>query len=105
MKADNSILTIGSVALDSLEIRGNNYPEILGGSATYFSLTAAMYAPIYLSAVVGNDFPEDHLKLLKSRKINLDNFQIQTGRTFRWCGKYSEDLSTRETKFTWRCMA
>lgn len=100
MKAEKSILTIGSVALDSLEIRGNNYPDILGGSATYFSLIASMYAPVYLSAVVGNDFPEDYLKLLKSREINLDNFQIQSGSTFRWGGKYSEDLSTRETKFT-----
>jgi sugar/nucleoside kinase (ribokinase family) len=100
MPTTNSILTIGSVALDSLEIKGKQHTDILGGSATYFTLIASIYAPILLSAVVGKDFSSDHIKLFKSRNINLDNFKILNGKTFRWGGKYSADLNCRETRFT-----
>ena len=100
MPTTNSILTIGSVALDSLEIKGKQHTDILGGSATYFTLIASIYAPILLSAVVGKDFSSDHIKLFKSRNINLDNFEILNGKTFRWGGKYSADLNYRETRFT-----
>ena len=92
MSTNNSILTIGSVALDSLEIQGKHYTDILGGSATYFSLAAGIYAPVHLSSVVGKDFPSNYIELFKSRNINLDNFYIVEGNTFRWGGKYSKDL-------------
>ena len=56
---ENSILNIGSVAFDSLEIRGKQYDKVVGGSATYFSLAASLYADVYLSAIVGDDFPKE----------------------------------------------
>ena len=96
----NSILNIGSVAFDSLEIQGKNYDQIIGGSSTYFSLASSLYTNISISAVVGEDFPEEMINLFKDKHINLDNFIVESGQTFHWGGKYSDDLLTRETKFT-----
>ena len=53
IKSQNSILNIGSVAFDSLEICGEQYNKIIGGSSTYFSLAASLYTNIFISAVVG----------------------------------------------------
>jgi len=96
----NSILNIGSVAFDSLEICGKKYKKIIGGSSTYFSLAASLYSDVYMSAVVGEDFPNEMIDLFKKKNINLDNFIINKGDTFHWGGKYADDFSTRETKFT-----
>ena len=100
INSQNSILNIGSVAFDSLEICGKQYEKIIGGSSTYFSLAASMYTDVYISAVVGEDFPNEMIMLFKEKNINLDNFIITKGKTFHWGGKYSDDFSTRETKFT-----
>lgn len=97
---ENSILNIGSVAFDSLEIRGKQYDKVVGGSATYFSLAASLYADVYLSAIVGDDFPKEMINTFMDKNINLDNFKIGKGNTFHWGGQYSDDLSSRETKFT-----
>ena len=59
---EKSILNIGSVAFDSLEIRGKTYEKVVGGSATYFSLAASLYSDVFLSAIVGTDFPQDMIK-------------------------------------------
>ena len=73
---------------------------VIGGSATYFSLAASLYADVYLSAIVGDDFPKEMINTFKAKNINLDNFKIGKGNTFHWGGQYSDDLSSRETKFT-----
>ena len=100
MKNNNLIISVGSVALDSLIINNKHYNKILGGSATYFSIIASLYSKVYISAIVGNDFPNQHLKLLKSKNINFDYFSIERGRTFRWGGEYSQNLHRRTTHFT-----
>ena len=100
INSQNSILNIGSVAFDSLEICGKKYEKIIGGSSTYFSLAASLYTDVYISAVVGQDFPNEMIKLFKEKNINLENFIINEGETFHWGGKYADDFSMRETKFT-----
>ena len=61
----NSILNIGSIAFDSIEIRNQKFEKIIGGSATYFSLAASLYTNVYLSAIVGDDFPQEIINLFK----------------------------------------
>ncbi len=100
MNDTKPILAVGSIALDSLETHDGSRREILGGSATYFSISASLFAPVRLVGVVGDDFPESGWKLLKSRGIDLTNVQIIPGKTFRWGAKYSDDFSTRDTLFT-----
>ena len=89
---------VGSVALDAVHTPTESASEILGGAASYFCLAAAMFAPIRLVAVVGQDFPPEHRKLLESRHIDLTGMQVRPGKTFRWTARYSGvRLENRET--------
>ncbi|HPQ40801.1 MAG TPA: sugar kinase, partial [bacterium] len=60
----SSVLIVGSVALDTVETPAGKREAMLGGSATYFSMAAAHFAPVRLVAVVGRDFPESSRRLL-----------------------------------------
>lgn len=94
-----STLVVGSVAYDSLETPFGKAPRILGGSASYISLSASYFTkPIRLVGVVGNDFNTEDIELFKSKEIDLEGLQIdQTGKTFFWAGRYHFDLNTRDT--------
>ena len=100
MNKQKNILAVGSIALDTIMTPRGNRQNILGGSATYFSISAGLLAPVKLVGVVGSDFPEEGWQLFRSRKINTDNILVEDGLTFRWGGKYSDDYSTRDTLFT-----
>jgi sugar/nucleoside kinase (ribokinase family) len=92
-----SILVVGSVALDTVKTPRGEAKDVLGGSAIYFAISASYFSPVNLCAVVGNDFPEEHLNLLKSRSIDLKGLEIRKGDTFRWKARYGENLNERET--------
>ncbi|MBT3252019.1 MAG: sugar kinase [Candidatus Marinimicrobia bacterium] len=100
MTRENHILAVGSIALDTIETSKGSRSNILGGSATYFGIAAALFAPVGLIGIVGDDFPESAIDLLKSKNIDLSNVQFKPGETFQWGGRYSSDYSSRETLFT-----
>jgi sugar/nucleoside kinase (ribokinase family) len=91
------LLVVGSVALDSVETPAGSRTDILGGSATFFSVAASLFAPVSLVAVVGEDFPEEHLQFLRSRNVDLAGLVRKPGRTFRWRGRYAGSLNEAET--------
>lgn len=91
------VLVVGSVALDSVETPFGRREEILGGSATYFSMSASFFTPVRVVAVVGEDFPDAHLALLSSRGVDLSGIVRRTGRTFRWKGRYTHQLNEAQT--------
>jgi len=92
------ILVVGSVALDAVHTPTESASEVLGGAASYFCLSASLFAPVRLVAVVGEDFPAEHRRLLESRSIDLAGLQMRPGKTFRWTARYSGvRLETRET--------
>jgi sugar/nucleoside kinase (ribokinase family) len=95
-----SILVVGSVAFDSIKTPFGQADDILGGSATYFSLAASQFTDVNLVAVVGEDFGEQHMAVFGGRRIDLTGLQQSPGRTFRWGGEYSYNLNDRETLFT-----
>ncbi len=97
-----SLLVIGSVALDTVETPFGSVKDALGGSAVYISVAAGYFTtPIRLVAVVGGDFPKEHIEFMESRQIDLDGLQsVESGKTFRWGGKYHYDLNVRDTLFT-----
>jgi sugar/nucleoside kinase (ribokinase family) len=71
--------------------------EVLGGSAAYFAVAASYFAPVKLVAVVGEDFPAHERAFLASRDIDLSGLTVSKGRTFRWTGRYHEDMNIRDT--------
>lgn len=92
-----SILAVGSVALDAIETPYGSRDPIVGGSATFFSVAASFFAPVQLVGVVGEDFPEWAVALLRDRKVDLEGLKRVPGRTFRWAGRYDATLTQRET--------
>src|SRR5438445_3250561 len=92
------ILVVGSVALDAVHTPTESADEILGGAASYFCLSASLFAPVRLVAVVGEDFPAEHKRLLESRPIDLTGLRVHPGKTFRWTARYTGvRLENRET--------
>jgi len=93
-----SVLVVGSVALDSLETPFGKRDDALGGSATYFSTAASLLTNVRLVAVIGDDFPEEHVDMLKKRNVDLGGLtRVKGGKTFRWKGKYGENLNEAQT--------
>jgi len=92
-----ALLAVGSVALDSLETPFGRREGVLGGSASYFSVCASFFGPTRMVAVVGEDFPEEHVGFFASRGIDVDGLVRKPGRTFRWRGRYEFDLNTAHT--------
>jgi sugar/nucleoside kinase (ribokinase family) len=88
-----SILVVGSLALDSVKTPFGKVTDALGGSATYFSLSASIFHKVRLVAVVGTDFPDEYIELLKRNGVDLAGLQQVEGKTFRWKGEYHYDLN------------
>ncbi|MBD3296679.1 MAG: sugar kinase [Candidatus Omnitrophica bacterium] len=91
------LTVIGSTALDSIETPFGRKEEILGGSATYASISASYFAPVNLISVVGEDFPEKYLRIFRDRGIDTTGLEIKKGKTFRWKAEYKYDLNYAET--------
>ncbi|MGB4599428.1 MAG: PfkB family carbohydrate kinase [Trichlorobacter sp.] len=91
------IVVVGTVAFDTVETPFGKGENVLGGSATYFSTSASFFSEVSLVAVVGEDFPEEHIRFLKSREIDLQGLQRLPGKTFHWTGKYGYDLNEAQT--------
>jgi len=92
-----SVLVVGSVALDTVETPFGTVKDVLGGSATYFSLAASTFTKVSLVAVVGTDFPSRYVRLLESAGVDLTGLQVRDGETFRWSGRYDFDLNLAHT--------
>jgi sugar/nucleoside kinase (ribokinase family) len=91
------VLIVGSMAFDDLQLPSGDFPNVVGGSATYGAYATTTFAPVRLVAVVGRDFPESHLGQLRERGADVDGVERKDGETFRWAGRYSQNLASRET--------
>jgi len=92
-----SALIVGSLAFDDLEMPSGVFNDVLGGAATYASITASLLTPVRLVGVVGNDFPAAVLEDLKKRGVDTAGVEHADGKSFRWRGKYADDLMSRTT--------
>jgi sugar/nucleoside kinase (ribokinase family) len=92
-----SILVVGSVALDSVRTPFGEVEEVLGGSAMFFSVAASFFGKVRMVAVVGEDFPEEHVSFLASRDVDMRGLRRMPGETFRWKGYYEYDLNDAHT--------
>lgn len=94
-----SLVVIGTVAFDAIETPFGKTDKILGGAATYISLSASYFNDkSKIVSVVGGDFPDEHINLLKEHKVDTEGLQvIPDGKTFFWSGRYHNDMNTRDT--------
>jgi sugar/nucleoside kinase (ribokinase family) len=95
-----SILAVGSIAFDSIATPAGRVENVLGGSATYFSLAASYFTEVRVVAVVGDDFGPAQEKVLLDRKVDVRGIERAPGKTFRWGGRYLENLNEAKTDFT-----
>ncbi len=97
-----SLLTVGTVALDTIETAFGKRERVVGGAAMYIGLAASKFTtPINLVSVIGGDFPEEELTFMKSLGINLDGLQVKKDeKSFFWAGKYHDDMNGRDTLAT-----
>ena len=95
-----SIVVVGSVAFDDLKTPTESADNVVGGAATYFALSASHFSTVNVVAVVGGDFGPEQKKVFDGRPIDLEGLETEEGKTFRWGGEYSDDLTERTTLFT-----
>jgi sugar/nucleoside kinase (ribokinase family) len=93
----HSLLVVGTVAFDSIETPHGTVDDALGGSATFFSYAASFFIPPRLVSVVGEDFPAANRRILEERQVDMRGLAVEPGKTFRWKGRYHEDMNTRDT--------
>ena len=86
--------------MDTVKAPGGSVDEGLGGSATYFALAASLFAPVAVVAVVGDDFPEEAFQIFVERGVDCAGLERRAGRTFRWCGRYEDDVNVAITEKT-----
>ena len=98
----NKLLIVGTVAFDAIETPFGQTDKILGGAATYISLSASQFGVNSgIVSIVGGDFPKAYLEKLNAKNINTDGIEIvEDGKTFFWKGKYHNDLNSRDTLIT-----
>ena len=95
-----TILIIGSIALDTIENNRGKREDLIGGSTTYVTVAAGRSVPVNVVGVIGNDFPDEGLKIYQRYANSLVDLECKEGNTFRWGGRYGENMDNRETLFT-----
>jgi sugar/nucleoside kinase (ribokinase family) len=96
------LIVTGTIGIDTIHGPTGSADGVMGGSAAYFAAAASHLAPVRLVGLVGEDWPADHRTMLESFPgIDLAGLEIRPGgETFRWGGKYEENMNNRETLFT-----
>lgn len=97
-----SLLVVGTVAFDKIETPFGKTDRILGGAGTYAGLAASLFSRnIGLVSVVGDDFPEEYLRLLREKHIDTRGIKVVNGgKTFFWEGRYHANMNSRDTLAT-----
>ena len=96
------LLIVGTMAFDAIETPFGKTGKILGGAGTFIGLAASQFKiDSAIVSVVGDDFPQSYMDILKNRNIDLSGVEVvKGGKTFFWKGKYHNDLNSRDTLAT-----
>ncbi len=97
-----SLIIVGTVAFDAIETPFAKIDKVVGGSATFISLSASnFYNPCGIVSVIGDDFSQDMLNEFARRNISSEGIQIKKGeKSFFWSGRYHQDMNGRDTLIT-----
>jgi sugar/nucleoside kinase (ribokinase family) len=96
------LLTVGTVAFDSIETPYGKAEMVIGGACTYASYAASYFTDrINLVSIVGDDFPKSEMEALEDKGVNLKGLEIkENAKSFFWAGKYHENMNKRDTLIT-----
>jgi sugar/nucleoside kinase (ribokinase family) len=96
------LIVTGTIGIDTIHGPTGSADAVMGGSAAYFAAAASHLAPVRLVGLVGEDWPAEHRRMLESFPgIDLAGLEVRAGgETFRWGGRYEENMNNRETLFT-----
>jgi len=94
-----SLIVVGTMAFDNIETPFGKSDRIVGGAATYIAWSASNFTrPVNQISVVGGDFPDEEMKALAERGVNLEGVQVKKDqKSFFWAGRYHLDMNTRDT--------
>lgn len=95
-----SLLIVGTIAFDTVETPRGRVDRAIGGSGTYASLAASFFTKPRLIGVIGDDFPEEYLELLRAHGVDTRGVKREKGKSFFWHGRYEQDVNVRETLVT-----
>ncbi len=97
-----SLLVLGTVAFDTIETPFGKADRIIGGAGTYIAWAGSLFCnDIKLVSVIGEDFPQAELDLLKDRGVNMDGLDVKKGeKSFFWAGRYHSNMNSRDTLAT-----
>ena len=97
-----SLVVTGTIGIDTVHAPGGSAENVIGGSCTYFAAAASLRSPVRIVAVVGDDWPDEHATMLDSfDSIDTAGLERRAGSsTFRWGGRYHDDMNQRDTLFT-----
>ncbi|MHC4994795.1 MAG: PfkB family carbohydrate kinase [Planctomycetota bacterium] len=94
-----SLIVTGSIGIDTVITPTGRANDILGGSCTYFAAAASFFAPVRIVAVVGEDFPDEHMGVFEHFGVDTLGLERRAGsKTFRWTGEYHENMNDRDTR-------
>ena len=92
------VVIVGSAAFDDIKTPFGEVKGALGGSAVYAGLACSLFARPGIVSIVGDDFPQEHLRMLASKGIDVSGIDVQKGgKTFHWKGEYGADLNSAKT--------
>jgi sugar/nucleoside kinase (ribokinase family) len=97
-----SLLVTGTIGIDDIVTPTGHAAQVLGGSCMYFSAAASFYGPVRLVAAVGEDFPPAFRQVFQAfPSVDTTGLETRKGsKTFRWGGKYHQNMNSRDTLFT-----
>jgi sugar/nucleoside kinase (ribokinase family) len=97
-----SLISVGTMAFDAIETPFGKTDQIIGGSATYVAYAASYFIKsVQQISIVGYDFPEEEMKALKDRGVQMEGVEIVPDKkSFFWKGKYHMDMNSRDTLVT-----
>ncbi len=92
------LIVTGSIGIDSVEAPTGNVDDVLGGSCVYFAAAASFFGPVRVVGAVGDDFPDNFMSTFKHFNVDTQGLEKRAGsKTFRWRGKYHDDMNNRDT--------
>ena len=93
-----SLIVTGSIGIDTIITPTERAEDVLGGSCIYFAAAASFFSPVRVVGAVGEDFPDEHVKVFEHFNIDTAGLERRGGaKTFRWTGEYHENMNERDT--------